>query len=158
MNRGADIEGEYRYRLWRVWDFDMPLLGWVMLNPSTADADEDDPTVRKCIGFARRWGWGGIMVTNLFALRATDPRELKLHSNPVGPLNDAFLVAEGQACPITIAAWGTRGTFQGRDKAVRGILQTAGAPPLESLRCTKGGHPGHPLYVPYSVLEHRPPS
>jgi len=155
MQKGADIEGEYRYRLWRIWDDSLPLLGWIMLNPSTADADVDDPTIRKCIGFSKRWGWGGIMVTNLFALRATNPKELIGHEDPVGPHNDTFLLAEARACLVTIAAWGTRGSLNGREDQVRTLLEEGDVSPLEHLRLTKAGCPGHPLYIPYSVPEHR---
>jgi len=75
--------GTYRYSLTRRWS-PGPLLGWVMLNPSRADALVDDPTIRRCVGFARRWGFAGIVVRNLYALRATDPRELSRHPAPVG--------------------------------------------------------------------------
>ena len=82
---------QYRYDLWRIWDRDSPIMVFVMLNPSTADAGADDPTLRRCIGFARRHGFGGIRVRNVFALRATDSGELSQHPDPCGPLNEHFL-------------------------------------------------------------------
>jgi hypothetical protein len=131
-----------------------------MLNPSTADATADDPTIRRCMGFARSWGAGGIRVVNLFALRATDPAELAKFDSPVAPrppegahpfhenLNDAHIVDASDGCRL-IAAWGTHGSFQRRDRAVMKLLATRR---VECLGVTKGGHPRHPLYVAASVL------
>lgn len=85
--------GTYRYHLWRLWDKALPVMVFVMQNPSTADASHDDPTIRKCIGFAKRHGYGGISVRNIFALRATDERILLTHHDPFGPENDAHLLA-----------------------------------------------------------------
>jgi hypothetical protein len=85
--RGALLSecGQYRYRLWRLWDALAPVMVWVLLNPSTADADTDDPTVRKCVGFARAHRYGGVVLVNLFAWRATDPKQLRIVNDPVGP-------------------------------------------------------------------------
>ena len=98
-------DGVYRYRLTRRWETDdrASMLRWIMLNPSTADASLDDPTIRRCMGFARAWGYGGIVVHNLYALRATDPRQLRDHPDPVGPVNDSYIA--GWRVP-TICAWG----------------------------------------------------
>ena len=148
--RGADISecGLYRYRLWRMWTTDRPLCGWLMLNPSTADADTDDATIRKCIGFARLWGFGGIMVTNLFAFRATKPGHMKASLDPNGPDNDTFVNAEHECCERTVAAWGAHGAHLGRADEV---VERLGAENLHVLRLTKAGHPGHPLYIPYET-------
>lgn len=142
MIRTAEIDptGKYRYRLTREWDDSKPSVLWIMLNPSTADALVDDPTIRRCIGFARSWGYGGIVACNLFALRATDPRELKTHPDPVGPDNDRFLDIEYAITARAIAAWGIHGGERAKDVLKR----------LHHLQClgiTKHGHPKHPLYA-----------
>jgi hypothetical protein len=134
--------GTYRYELTRRWS-DRPLVGWIMLNPSTADADVDDPTVRRCIGFAKTWGYGGLIIRNLFALRATDPSELEQHADPIGPDNDAHL-AQCQHDTLTLVAWGARGGRRGRD--VLTLLATHGVRPCR-LAVTGNGQPRHPLYL-----------
>lgn len=142
--------GTYRYRLARQWREASTLLTFIMLNPSTADADLDDPTIRRCIGFARRDGFGGIRVYNLFALRSTSPTALKLHRDPIGPENDERLLAcfehAAEYCSPIIAAWGAHGSLRGRDRAVMAAARTAGAK-LSCLGVTKDGHPKHPLYI-----------
>ena len=147
MERGADISpcGRYRYTLWRKWGAG-GTCNFIGLNPSTADATLDDPTIRRCIGFARAWGYGGLMMTNLFAWRATDPRNMLAADDPVGPDNDQTLRATWLNAAITVAAWGAHGTHQGRGAHVRAML-----PALHYLRLTKDGHPGHPLYLPASL-------
>ena len=135
----------YRYVLTRTWDLVAPVMCWIMLNPSTADAMTDDPTIRRCKAFARREGCGGISVVNLFALRATDPRELSRHPDPVGPSCGKFLNLHATAA-VTVAAWGERGTLDGRDRKVRSLLTEGGARPM-CLGVTASGQPRHPLYV-----------
>lgn len=145
--RGAVIDGIYRYRLWREVDpAGKGTVTFIMLNPSTADASADDPTIRKCLGFANMWGFATLEVCNLFALRATDPDALKPHSDPVGPRNDEFLQQAATNSGLIIAAWGTKGALRGREKAVAGLFKE-----LHCLRTTKAGHPEHPLYLPYSL-------
>lgn len=129
----------YRYLLTRRWG-DGPAMTWIMLNPSGADACEDDPTIRRCIGFARRESCEAIHVVNLFALRAADPRELRASADPVGA---GFLQARPLASCI-VAAWGAFGGLGGRSLHVRALL--AGVP-LLYLGVTSGGEPGNPLYV-----------
>ena len=131
----------YRYLLTRRWG-DGPAMTWIMLNPSTADASDDDPTIRRCIGFARREGCAAIQVVNLFALRAADPRELRASPDPVGPGNDGFLLARPAAACI-VAAWGASGNFLGRSRKVRVML---GGTALLCLGLTSAGEPRHPLY------------
>lgn len=147
VQRGADIShcGRYRYTLWRRWGPGHMCM-FVGLNPSTADATVDDPTIRRCVAFARSWGYSGLLMTNLFAWRATDPRDMLAADDPVGPDNDQTLRATWLAAGITVAAWGTHGTHQGRDAHVRAML-----PALHCLRLTKDGHPGHPLYLPRNL-------
>jgi len=142
--------GQYRYWLTRRWNEAKPLLPFIMLNPSTADADNDDPTIRRCISFADRDGFGGIAVINLFAFRATSPTDMKAAADPVGPDNDYWLIrvlksAVEQDKPV-LAAWGAHGGFRARDNYVRGMAELHGAK-LVCLGATKDGHPRHPLYV-----------
>ena len=116
------------------------------LNPSTADETQDDPTIRRCQGFARDWGYGGLVMANLFAFRATDPAVMKQAADPVGPDNDEHLLQLASTCPLVVAAWGTHGQHLGRDHQVRELT-----PNLHCLRLTKEGYPGHPLYLPKSL-------
>jgi len=138
-------DGRYRYLLTRRWA-DGDLLTWIMLNPSTADANADDPTVRRCVGFARRWGYAGIAVANVFALRSPDPRLLSRHSDPVGPLNDEHLRRLVRASARIIAGWGAWPTATGRMRRLLGDLADESS--LLSLGTTRAGHPRHPLYLP----------
>jgi hypothetical protein len=139
-------DGTYRYLLVRRWDRDAPPLTCLMLNPSTADALADDPTLRRVLGFARREGAGTLNVVNLFALRATDPRELARHPDPVGPHNDEFLRRHCAPGTRVLAGWGAGGQFHDRASAVAGMLRGRGAQ-LVCLGTTASGEPRHPLYV-----------
>jgi len=118
-----------------------------MLNPSTADASVDDPTIRRCLGFAHDLGFGQLEVVNLFALRATDPKKLGLHHDPIGGDNDYQIIQSARICKLTICAWGTNGTLKARNKAVLSLLREGGITP-HALRFSKQGHPAHPLYLP----------
>lgn len=134
----------YRYSLWRRWAKDRPLVMMIGLNPSTADARQDDPTIRRCIGFARDWGYGGLIVTNLFAFRATYPADLKSASNPIGPRNDAWIRRMAREVETIVAAWGNDGAWLHRSASVRQLL----AGRLHCLRLNACGEPAHPLYLP----------
>ncbi len=120
-----------------------------MLNPSTADATVDDPTIRRIVGFSQSWGWGGAKVYNLFALRSPTPSALKQHPDPVGPDNDGHLAAITPGLPI-IAAWGQWGDHLNRARGVCTALAAAGHT-LQCVGMNKGGSPKHPLYVPGQV-------
>jgi hypothetical protein len=133
----------HRYLLGRSWQ-PGPVMTFVMLNPSTADSKKDDPTIRRCVRFARREGCGGIEVVNLFALRATDPAELRLHADPVGACNDRVIGA--CAGGTVVVAWGAHGGYAGRAAEVGRILLAAGIAPV-CLGVTANGQPRHPLYV-----------
>lgn len=137
----------YRYLLTRIWDPSTPAAVWLMLNPSTADAMDDDPTIRRCKAYAVREGAGGIVVVNLFALRSTDPRALLRHRNPVGPANDAFIRQAVRGARTVIAAWGAAGVQDGRSVAVAGMLARLRVP-VQCLGVTATGQPRHPLYLP----------
>jgi len=139
-----DSDREYRYKLTRTWDAEKPTLAWIMLNPSTADETEDDPTIRRCIGYAKDWGYGSIEVANLFALRATNPDELRDHPNPVGGANDVHLRKVCREAEKVVAAWGANGGFKDRARKVASMLDAD----LYALDTTKDGHPVHPLYQP----------
>jgi hypothetical protein len=150
MAGGATIRGRYRYHLWRrIVGAGSGRILFVMLNPSTADAEHDDPTLRRCLGFARAWGFGRLDVCNLFALRTPDPRELRSHRDPVGPENDRHICAAVARADRIVAAWGTGGALLRRGDAVRSILEPMS--PMV-LRLTRRGHPQHPLYLPRAVV------
>ena len=153
MRKSAEISacGKYRYHLRRVWDLDLPRVAFIMLNPSTADDKEDDPTIRRCIAFARAWGYGGLDVVNLFAYRATDPRELKKASSPIGPDNDGNLLAVARHADKVICAWGAHGDLFGRSWRVIEKLRKEGISPL-CLEKTKKGLPKHPLYLKADLM------
>ncbi len=131
----------YRYSLWRLWD-DRPKVAFIGLNPSTADETADDPTIRRCIGYASDWGYGGLYMLNLFAFRATDPKDMKAASDPVGPDNNLALTGHALTCAKTIAAWGNDGLYRARSAAVRAML-----PRLYCLGLNANGEPKHPLYL-----------
>lgn len=136
----------YRYQLARIWDRDVPPMVFVLLNPSTADAFVADPTITRCLGFARREHAGGLVVVNLFALRSTDPAVLAHHDNPIGHSNDRFLLEAVQDAAAVIAGWGVHGQLGGRGRAVVDLLAEHGVD-LKCLGRNQGGSPKHPLYV-----------
>lgn len=153
---GATISdcGLYRYALWRYWEEAARPLPFIMLNPSTADGAEDDPTIRKCIGFAKRLGFGGIEVFNLFAYRATDPKNLRAAHYPVGPDNDKIITARLYDLGLlekgyVILAWGANAKNLQRPVELRCHLALSGIR-LRALALTKDGIPAHPLMLPYS--------
>lgn len=150
--RGAVLSpcGEFRYRLWRIWQPELPRVLWVMLNPSTADAEQDDATIRKCIAFARAWGCGGIEVCNLYAFRTVSPLVLQSAGYPVGPRNLETLRAmlANHTGPV-VAAWGTHAQHS-LGEWLRFEALNAGQP-LYYLRRNKDGTPGHPLYIPLAA-------
>jgi hypothetical protein len=152
MRAGAtiDVTGLYRYWLWREWDSASLKVGFVMLNPSRADGAMDDPTIRRCIGFARSWGYGGLEVVNLFAYRTANPRELRQAVDPVGQDNDIYLRSLVQRVDRIILAWGNWGNWQGRDRAALALL--GDSTKLYCLDWTKTGQPKHPLYLRASCL------
>ena len=141
-------DGIYRYRLWREWDADLPSCLFIMLNPSTADATQNDPTIRRCIDYARRWGFGRLEVGNLFALRSTDPKVLYAAHDPVGPDNDDALMEMREGANLTVCAWGVHGHHRDRGDTVATMLSHFRPPSLHCLGQTKGGAPRHPLYMP----------
>lgn len=134
--------GAYRYALWREWDDSRPRVLFVALNPSTADHRRDDPTIRRCLGFARDWGFGSLAVANLFAFRTPEPRLLRLAAEPIGPRNDRWLTRLSTDAQLTIVAWGSQGDFLARAGRVALRLHDC-----HCLGTTRTGAPRHPLYV-----------
>ena len=141
---------KYRYELRRIWNPRRGVVCFIMLNPSTANIDFNDPTIRRCMGFAATWGRGGIIVGNLFAYRTTMPRILRDVGDPIGPLNDEFLKAMTREAAITVCAWGNHGKYLKRDKTV---LQLLSSP--KCIAVNASGTPKHPLYA-RGYLEPRP--
>lgn len=136
---------QYRYALGRVWDIQLPRCAFVMLNPSTATETALDPTVRRCLGFARSWGYGSLEVGNLFGLRSTDPSHLYACSDAVGEANDSELEGIALRAQRVVCAWGNHGRHLGRYLDVKEILGRYHE--LYSLGITQEGQPLHPLYV-----------
>lgn len=136
----------HRYLLTRVWDADLAPAVFLMLNPSVADAFVPDPTITRCIRFARRENAGGLVVVNLFALRSTDPAVLADHPNPIGHSNNRLIGEAVQDAAVVIAGWGVHGQLHGRDHAVNDLLAEHGVE-LKCLGRNQGGSPKHPLYV-----------
>jgi hypothetical protein len=136
---------KYRYELTRTWGTGR-LLGFTLLNGSTADEDHDDPTVRRCISFGQAWGYDGIWITNLQALATMDPKKLRAADDPTGPDNDRFLTRQSVLCHKVIVGWGNHGAeYPERVAAVLEILTNCRD--VYCLGITKTGHPRHPLYV-----------
>lgn len=151
LNKGfsgavIDKNEEYRYLLWRKWNENLPRITFIMLNPSTADEREDDPTLRRCIRFAMDWGYGSLEVVNLFAYRATDPKFLLSVSDPVGKSNNKYIKDAILRADKVLIAWGTKGSILNRDIEVLEIIKALNIP-LFTLELTRQGYPRHPLYV-----------
>lgn len=140
----------YRYTLWRNWGpADSAPLMFLMLNPSTADAEKNDPTVERCQRRALSMGFGGLCVGNIFAFRSTDPRGLYATGlDPIGPENDSAILDLAKSAGMVICAWGKHGALGGRGEAVLAMLRTAGVTPY-CLGQNGDGSPKHPLYVAY---------
>ncbi len=137
----------WRYLLWRRWDARAPLANFVMLNPSTADEFRLDPSCTRARNYASRWGFGGVIVTNLFGWRATDPGEMKAARDPVGRGNDRAILRAAQAAKLVVCAWGNHGAHLARADRVAENLRMNGVA-LSCLRMNGPGHPAHPLYLP----------
>ncbi|MBN8843268.1 MAG: DUF1643 domain-containing protein [Sphingomonadales bacterium] len=148
--RGAIMSpcGKYRWLIWETWSLD-PFLGMNLLNPSTASHLIDDPTWvrgRRRAVTSRTPTFGGLLLFNSFAYRATDPADMKASADPIGSLNDAFIDAAIDASDRIICGWGAHGGHLGRDEQMKARMRAKGVTPY-ILSMTKGGHPGHPLYL-----------
>lgn len=134
----------YRYLLWRRWgdDWSSNYAMFVGLNPSTADEANDDPTIRRCINFAKSWSYSGLCMANLFAYRATNPKDMLAVDDPIGEENDRYLLQYAANAGVVIAAWGNHGTHGGRYAQIKRMISN-----LHCLKVTKTGMPSHPLYL-----------
>jgi hypothetical protein len=146
---GAEFSACRRWRtlLWRRWDAAKPVANFLMLNPSTADERVLDPTCTRARDCAERWGYGALLVTNIFAWRATDPDRIKAAQNPVGEGNDTAILRAAKSAQLVVCAWGNHGGHLERSSAVRRLLCRAGIA-LHVLRLNASGEPAHPLYLP----------
>lgn len=141
----------YRYKLWRTWDSLRTSVLFLMLNPSTADETANDPTVTRCERRARALGYGGLIVANIFALRATDPRAMLRAEDPIGPDNDEWIKKCVFEAGLVVCGWGAHGGHRGRDKEVFKLIRDTGFAVPHHLGLTNGGQPRHPLYIANKV-------
>ena len=144
MNKGAILsaDGKYRYVLNRIWDDNLPKVAIIGLNPSTADATEDDRTINRCINFVRSWGYGGFYMLNLFAFRATDPKELYKAKNPIGEDNEKYILDVISKVEKVVCAWGNHGIYQNQNKKILSLIEAPFC-----LKISLSGEPRHPLYL-----------
>lgn len=152
LDNGADISecSTYRYALWRRLSMGERAVLFVGLNPSTADGDGDDPTIRRCLGYARRWGYDWLYMGNLYALRSTNPEQLDREADPFGPRNqDALKWLVGKADRV-VAAWGARRLHSFPATLGRWVLSR---PDCRVFGWTKGGQPLHPLHLLSAIDE-----
>ncbi len=164
MIRGAEFSPcrTWRYRLTRIWDATKPAVMFIGLNPSTADESEDDPTVRRCLGYAQRWGHGSLLLCNLFAFRSTQPRGLWTAADPIGPENDNTILKTAkhllasETPGLVVCAWGNHGAFRDRSTEVLLLLDQHEIR-VYALAVTKANEPKHPLYLQGDLLPKRLP-
>jgi hypothetical protein len=146
---GAEFSScrRWRYLLWRRWDETKPVANFLMLNPSTADELKLDPSCTRARNYADRWGYGGLLITNLFGWRATDPDQMKSVRDPVGKGNDAAILRAARQSAIVVCAWGNHGAHRERGERVVKALRLSKIH-LHCLKLNGSGHPAHPLYLP----------
>lgn len=144
INSGAEFSDDrkYRYKLWRIWDESKGCVMFIGLNPSTANETDTDPTITRCINFAKSWGFGGIYMTNLFAFVSTDPKKLETSGEDL-LINNRILIEVAFECDLKIFCWGS---FKQTKKRAKDIIKLF--PDGCCIRKTKSGNPGHPLYLP----------
>ncbi len=140
----------YRYVLTRIWDPSRPALVLILLNPSTATHEINDATITRCMVRAGRMGYGGLVILNAFAWRATDPEDMKAAAEPIGQYNDEVIVEYAANAPLVICGWGTHGGHLGRDAQVLTLLRSHGIVPW-CLGLNADSSPRHPLYLPYET-------
>jgi hypothetical protein len=158
IERSAEVSecGRYRWwlrRSWSLWNADgthrigKGVVSFIMLNPSTADALQDDPTIRRCIGFAKSWGFNTLSVRNLFPWRATDPKELFRAETVTGGHRGDVELTTALTADLVVAAWGANVPFKRDAEAIEMFVTSAPMVPIYCLGTTKNGSPRHPLYV-----------
>jgi len=140
----------YRYALWRLWDHSKPSVCFIGLNPSKANELIDDPTTKRCIQFAKHWGFGSLSIANLFALRGSNPNILLHADDPIGPRNNEWIRTLSFDADITVACWGNKGELRNRSNDVLQIVDQ-----VFCLDRTNLGHPKHPLYIKSQRTLHR---
>lgn len=140
-----DSTGEYRYWLSRQWDEGFGIVSFVGLNPSTAESDVDDPTVRKCYTWARKWGFEKMVMLNLYAYRATSPEEMHKAADPIGPDNDDVLHQAATESNMIVAAWGAGASKERADQVLPLIRSSVSD--LVCMGLNQDGSPKHPLYL-----------
>ena len=136
----------WRYLLWRCWDPKKPLANFLMLNPSTADELKLDPSCTRARNYVEQWGFGGLLITNIFGWRATDPGDMRAARDPVGRGNDQAILEAARAARLVVCAWGNHGEHRERAANVLHLLRT-NAIELTYLQMNGSGHPAHPLYL-----------
>ena len=140
----------WRYLLWRSWDPSRPAANFLMLNPSTADELRLDPSCTRARNYAAAWGFGAVLITNLFGWRATDPEDMKAVRDPVGRGNDRAILEAARRSALVVCAWGNHGEHRGRAaEVVRWLRYHRIA--LKCLKMNSSGHPAHPLYLPAGI-------
>jgi hypothetical protein len=141
--------GTYRYGLWRVWDGEMPAILFIALNPSTGDAHQDDPTIRRCIRFAQDWGYGSLCVGNLFSYRAVRPQAIPKNKSAIGEANDQWLQKMGEGSATIVTCWGNWGQKLAPHRIA--TVLSLFPRPIYHLGLTKLKQPKHPLYLPQTT-------
>lgn len=136
----------YRYKLSRTWDSTKPTILFIGLNPSIANENVDDPTITRCINFAKDWGYGTLLMANLFAFRSTYPKDIYLIDDPIGKDNDHYLLECVTQSDLIVACWGNNGTYMNREKVITELV-----PNLYCLQKNKNGTPHHPLRLPRNI-------
>ena len=136
----------YRYKLSRTWDSTKPTILFIGLNPSIANENVDDPTITRCINFAKDWGYGTLLMANLFAFRSTYPKDIYLIDDPIGKDNDHYLLECVTQSDLIVARWGNNGTYMNREKVITELV-----PNLYCLQKNKNGTPHHPLRPPRNI-------
>lgn len=134
---------QYRYAYYNEWDASKPKVMFIGLNPTDMDENQSNPTLRRCINFAKDWGYGGLYVTNLFARLALTPEQLKIAQEPIGQENNDWLIKLAKECDLIIAAWGNDGKHLNRSAEMKQLI-----PKMMCLKINQSGEPAHPLYQP----------
>jgi hypothetical protein len=144
MKTGAILseDRKYRYVLSRIWDESKPMIMIIGLNPSTADETKNDPTITRCINFAKSWEYGGVYMLNLFAFRATLPKDMIEEEEPIGNENDSYINKYSKLSEKVVCAWGNDGSYKNRSKEILSKINN-----LYYLKLNKSGEPSHPLYL-----------
>lgn len=142
--------GKYRYLLWRRWDITKPIMTLCLVNPSTAGKFDNDQTVSRCVNRAKRLGFGGIRIVNLFAFQSSDPEQLYSQIDPIGPENDLYIEQACRDTDLILCGWGNHGNYQNRGKDVLERMVANGNTPM-GLSLNIDGSPTHPLYLAYAL-------